>query len=187
MPLPVKGSPKKAPPRGAGPAAGSRRTDAKPAGSTMGNGASATTHVVVEGEAIDVNKIKELLPQLRQQLKQRDESLERVQKELADQKLVELLKEKDAELQRCKEEIHKLKSVLQATLHKDGKPDILSTIHEEAAMVGQEGRGKVVKKQGVSGESSGSTNAKPPEIKHFPKDFRWVGLSFNCFWGGLIG
>ena len=140
----------------------------------MGNGASGT-HVVIDGESWDLPKIKELLPRLRKDLKHRDAALEKTQKELAEAR--EKLKERDSDVARFKEEIHKLKSVLQATLHPDGKPDILSTIHEEAGMVGQEVRkpGQLaVKKQGVSGESSGNTHSgdKAVEIKHFPKDFK---------------
>lgn len=172
MPLPaLKGSGKKAASRGVS-SPGQRRADHQAA--NMGNGASAS-HIVVEGEHFDLAKIKELLPQLRKQLKLRDEALERTQMELVEARMV--LKERDADLNRYKEEVHKLKSVLQATLHKDGKPDILSTIHEDAAMAGQEVRkpaGGYTKKQGVSGESSGSTTPglKSAEIKHFPKDFK---------------
>ncbi len=135
----------------------------------MGNGASAT-QIVIDGEALDLGKIKALLPELRHQLKQATAELERCQIELEDTRLN--LKEKDQDTQRLKEEVHKLKSVLQATIHKDGKPDILSTIHEENAMAGQDARGVGhSKKQGVSGESS-TAGYNTAELKHFDKDFR---------------
>lgn len=131
--------------------------------STMGNGASAA-QVSLDGEPIDLARLKSLLPELRHQLKQRDAELERCQLEL--ERCQNLLHEKDTELEKLKAEVHKLKSVLQATVHKDGKPDILSTIHEEAA--GNAGRNK---RQGVSGESSAQSSWKA-ELKHHEKDFR---------------
>ena len=141
--------------------------------SRMGNGASAGSgsQVVLDGgEALDVAKIRALVPELRQQLKQRDLEVERLQEEL--QQTRASLLERDSDLSKLKGEVHKLKSVLQVTVHKDGKPDILSTIHEQASMAGQEtGRNK---KQGVSGESSSQSAIN---IKHFDKDFRLV---FGC-------
>lgn len=134
---------------------------------TMGNGASAT-QLVVDGEALDMSKIKELLPDLKQQLKRKDAMLERCQLELTETRRV--LSKRESEVEKLKAEVHKLKSVLQATVHKDGKPDILATIHEEATMAGQEIRSK---KQGVSGESS-TYSMRVATIKHYEKDFRYV-------------
>ncbi|ELU03428.1 hypothetical protein CAPTEDRAFT_180843 [Capitella teleta] len=134
----------------------------------MGNGASAgsSSQLTLEGgEMLDVAKIKTLVPELRQQLKQKDLEVERLQNQLLLTK--QNLLERESELGKLKGEVHKLKSVLQVTVHKDGKPDILSIIQEEATMAGQEvGR---MKKQGVSGESSGQPNI---DIKHYDKDFR---------------
>ena len=134
--------------------------------STMGNGASAA-QVSLDGEPLDLTRLKTLLPELRHQLKQRDTELERCQLEL--ERCLHLLHEKDSEIEKLKAEVHKLKSVLQATVHKDGKPDILSTIHEEAAMAGNAGRNK---KQGVSGESS-AQSSWTADLKRHEKDFRF--------------
>ena len=143
----------------------------KPHGNSpnMGNGASAT-QIVIDGEPLDLAKIKALLPELRQQLKKTTAELDRCQIELQEAK--QLLREREADTGRLKEEVHKLKSVLEATVH-DGKPDILSTIHEETAMAGQDARGAGThsKKQGVSGESS-TAGYSTAELKHFDKDFR---------------
>lgn len=141
---------------------------------TMGNGASAT-QIVIDGEALDLSKVRVVLPELRQQIKLKDAELERYRIELKD--LRALLRQKDTELSRCKAEIDKFRSVLDVTLHRDGKPDILSTIHEDVAMAGQEARlGNAIvmaKKQGVSGESWGAEQGtKPIELKRFDKDFR---------------
>ncbi len=135
---------------------------ASPAAANMGNGASAA-QVVLDGEPLDVARLKSLLPELKHQLKQRDAELERCQLEL--ERCQNLLHERDADISRLKNEIHKLKSVLQATVHKDGKPDILSTIHDEAV-----GKSRA-KKQGVSGEST-AQSSWTAELKRHEKDFR---------------
>lgn len=141
----------------------------------MGNGASASSggsQVTLDGgESLDLAKVKALVPELRQQLKQRDAELERLQAQL--QQSRQALVDKDSELNKLRGEVHKLKSVLQVTVHKDGNPDILSIIQEEATMAGQEtGR---TKKQGVSGESSGQANVDI-NLKRYDKDFRSVLL-----------
>ena len=130
----------------------------------MGNGASAT-QMVIDGEAFNLAKVKELLPELKQQLKQKDTMLERCESELSLTR--QALRARDVDVEKLKAEVHKLKSVLQATVHKD-QPDILATIHEEATMAGQEVR---LKKQGVSGESS-AAGIGPAAIIHHEKDFR---------------
>ena len=130
---------------------------------TMGNGASAA-QVSLDGEPLDLARLKSLLPELKHRLKQRDAELERCQLEL--ERCKNLLHERDGEIEKLKAEVHKLKSVLQATVHKDGKPDILSSVHEEAA--GNAGRNK---KQGVSGESSAQSSWKA-DLKRHEKDFR---------------
>ncbi len=131
----------------------------------MGNGASAA-QVTLDGEPMDVSRLKSLLPELKHKIKQRDAELERYRAEL--QRCQNSVYEKDSEISKLKEEVHKLKSVLQATVHKDGKPDILSTIHEEAAKEGNAGRNK---RQGVSGESSAQTSWTA-ELQRHEKDFR---------------
>jgi|SRR6218665_951934 len=130
----------------------------------MGNGASASQ--IISDEALDYEKAAALVPVLRQQIREKSEKIERCQVDI--QELKRLLRVRDAELARLKGEINKFKSVLEAKVHKDGKPDILSTIHEEAIMAGQESRQK---KQGVSGESA-QTGHGVHEIRHFEKDFK---------------
>lgn len=132
---------------------------------TMGNGASASK-IIIDGETLDLVKIKQIIPDLRRELKQRDAKLQHYEQELYDKS--KLLEEKIADVKRLKEEVHKLKSVLQLKVHKDGKPDILASIQEDGSTVGQER----AKKQGVSGESPMSQVDGHIEIKHFEKDFR---------------
>ncbi|XP_064622229.1 cGMP-dependent protein kinase 1-like isoform X6 [Lineus longissimus] len=135
--------------------------------SKMGNGASAT-QVVVDGETFDLVKLKVLLPDLKREIKQKNTKLEEYEIELA--QLRRKLEDRDSEVIRLKEEVDKYKSVLQLTVHKDGKPDILATIHEEAAMAGQQ-EGQRNKKQGVSGEST-NVSQGAVELKRFDKEFR---------------
>jgi len=142
----------------------------------MGNGASGK-QILVDGETLDIVRLQQLLPQLQHQLKQSQLQLEEKAKllrvtnnELEETKKV--LREKDREMVRLRAEVDKLKSVLQATVH-DGRPDILATVHEEAAMAGKVAHRN--KKQGVSGESSQHTaTGSNISIRHFDKDFRLV-------------
>ena len=131
----------------------------------MGNGASAGK-IIIDGETLDLVKIKQIIPDLRRELKHRDAKLQHYEQELYDK--TKLLEEKIADVQRLKEEVHKLKSVLQLKVHKDGKPDILATIQEDGSTVGHER----AKKQGVSGESPMSQVDGQIDIKHHEKDFR---------------
>ncbi|KAL3185611.1 hypothetical protein MRX96_028878 [Rhipicephalus microplus] len=62
-----------------------------------------------------------------------------------------------------------VQSVLQAT-SKDGRPDLLATIHQHHSMAGQS---TLQKKQGVSGESATCrTLVLEVDVSHHPKDFR---------------
>jgi len=114
-------------------------------------------------------KIKQIIPELRRELKQKDARIQQYEKELYENK--SLLEEKSADVSRLKEEVHKLKSVLQLKVHKDGKPDILATIQEDSNATQGPERSK---KQGVSGESPMSVGDGQIEVKHFEKDFRYV-------------
>lgn len=130
----------------------------------MGNGASAT-QVVIDGETLDLVKIKLLIPSMRSDLKDKDVKLAVYEKEIKEKNRV--IKEKNSEIQKLKEEVHKLKSVLQLkVVNEDGRPDILATIQEGPAA--SETRSK---KQGVSGESPMASQGII-ELKHFEKDFR---------------
>lgn len=137
----------------------------------MGNGASATK-IIIDGETLDLVKIKQIIPELRKELKQKDAKIQQFEQELYEKG--KLLEEKVADVARLKEEVHKLKSVLQLKVHKDGKPDILASIQEDGSTQGHER----AKKQGVSGESPMSVGEGQIEIKHFEKDFRYVPFSF---------
>ncbi|CAC5402187.1 cAMP-dependent protein kinase catalytic subunit,cAMP-dependent protein kinase type 2,Putative serine/threonine-protein kinase PRKY,cGMP-dependent protein kinase 2,cAMP-dependent protein kinase type 3,cAMP-dependent protein kinase catalytic subunit gamma,Ribosomal protein S6 kinase beta-1,cAMP-dependent protein kinase catalytic subunit alpha,Ribosomal protein S6 kinase beta,Protein kinase 3,cGMP-dependent protein kinase, isozyme 2 forms cD5/T2,Serine/threonine-protein kinase sck2,cGMP-dependent protein kina len=139
-----------------------------PSGNRMGNGASST-HIVIDGEQIDVVKLKHLVPELRKEIRNRDSKIQRYEGELVEK--CKQLEEKDVEICKLRAEVDKLQSVLQIKVHKDaGKPDILATIQEDATMAGQETR---TKKQGVSGESSNANqNSEILELKHHDKDFR---------------
>ncbi|XP_013387000.1 cGMP-dependent protein kinase 1 [Lingula anatina] len=134
-------------------------------GEKMGNGASAS-HVVVEGEALDIVKLRTLLSELKRELRQKEEQIEQYQYQVED--LTKSLAFKENDVQKLEREIDKLRSVLELTVHKDGKPDILATIQEDSVMVGQATRGK---KQGVSGESTNFSRSSVA-LKHFDKDFR---------------
>lgn len=133
----------------------------------MGNGASATK-IIIDGETLDLVKIKQIIPELRKELKQKDARIQQYEQELFEKN--KILDEKIADVSRLKEEVHKLKSVLQLKVHKDGKPDILATIQEDGVTPPGHERAK---KQGVSGESPMSIGEGQLEIKHFEKDFRY--------------
>ena len=130
----------------------------------MGNGASASQ--LISDDSMDYEKALVVVPILRQQVHDKDVQLRQCQEDL--QTLKNSLITKESEITRLKAEVNKFKSVLVAKVHKDGKPDILSTIHEEALMTGQESR---TKKQGVSGESA-QTGHGVHEITRLEKDFK---------------
>lgn len=77
------------------------------------------------------------------------------------------LQDKDYEVEKLKGEIHKLKSILDAKIHKDGKPEIYATIKDN----GESGVQRV-KKQGVSGESTSTNGGTNQLMKHYEKDFK---------------
>ena len=126
----------------------------RPHTDSMGHGASTAR---VGADSVGGGDI---VADLRKQLKYKDAELDQVLRDMVD---------RDAEIAKLKAEVHKLQSVLAATVHRDGRPDILTTIHEGTAKSGL-GRSK---KQGVSGESTGATNTLPTaELQHYHKDFR---------------
>ncbi|XP_006819371.1 cGMP-dependent protein kinase egl-4-like [Saccoglossus kowalevskii] len=147
---------------------------AGPLRTKMGNGASASKsdNVVVDGQTTDINRFKTVVTELRKEMKEKDAVIEKYQQELKARSVS--IAERDSEITRLKEEVDKLKSVLQATHQgKDGVPDILSTIHEESGMAGASNKDRN-KKQGVSGES-GLQNIEPgqlADLERHPKDFR---------------
>lgn len=135
----------------------------------MGNGASSNAQFTVDGEVMDLQKVKAIVPELRQELKRRDKLIEQYDSQVRHAE--EVLRDKDAEISRLKEEVHKLKSVLQlkvdALKNQESKPDLLSTIDENQT----EPKGPA-KKQGVSGESPSSQAHGYVDLTHHEKDFK---------------
>ncbi|XP_041363181.1 cGMP-dependent protein kinase 1-like isoform X2 [Gigantopelta aegis] len=153
---------------GVRPSATSTVLTPRAAPTKMGNGASAT-QIVIDGETLDLQKIKMLIPALRTELTEKDAKLCQYEKELRENSKV--IKEKNSEIVRLKEEVDKLKSVLKLKVEvQEGerRPDILTSIKEGIPEVIGELRSK---KQGVSGESPMSVQGIG-ELKHHEKDFR---------------
>ena len=139
--------------------------------SKMGNGAGAQgSRQPNENDAEEVSKLKTQLEDLKSQVAKKDAQLKSCEREI--QLQTETLNERDKEIERLREEVHKLRSVLQQTTRQDG-PDILATISEESGMPGaQKDRNK---KQGVSGESGLNKNVKLDQVgdlKRYDKDFK---------------
>ncbi|RUS83665.1 hypothetical protein EGW08_008571, partial [Elysia chlorotica] len=160
------------PPGGAGPP----RPAAAPSGGVhagrMGNGASSHSNFTVDGETMDVHKVKALVPELRHEIKRRDKIIEQYDSQVRQKD--DLIREKDTEIARLKEEVHKLKSVLQLKVDlkaQESKPDLLSTIDENQAAPTVNKPGPA-KKQGVSGESPSSKTLGYVDLTHHEKDFK---------------
>ncbi|BFZ17884.1 hypothetical protein BsWGS_20922 [Bradybaena similaris] len=138
----------------------------------MGNGASSNAHFTIDGESMDVQKVKILIPELRHEIKRRDKIIEQYDFQVRQKD--DLIKEKDGEISRLKEEVHKLKSVLQLKVEtlkaQDTKPDLLSTIDENQTEITV--KPGPAKKQGVSGESSSSKTLGYVDLTHHEKDFK---------------
>ena len=133
----------------------------------MGNGASSTAKRGFRPASGRMNsseamKRKTLLPELRQTIRTKDMELESCAQKICE--LRKLLADREAAVCRLKGEVHKLKSVLQATLQ-NGETGGLSTIPEYSQIIAHERS----KKQGVSGESS---RLGLETIEHFEKNFR---------------
>ena len=126
---------------------------------------------------MDIQKVKALIPELRLDLKRREKIIEQSEAQLRAKD--ELIKEKDLEIGRLREEVHKLKSVLQLKVDtkapapaEAAKPDLLSTIDENSAVAPTTGTKGPAKKQGVSGESPSSKNIGYVDLTHHEKDFK---------------
>lgn len=134
----------------------------------MGHGAGAQSSAKnAENGGGDAAKLRSQISELQKQLEDRDRKIQMYRKEAENQ--ATLLQEKDKELSRIKEEVNKLRSVLnQTTRQNDGKADILSPIQEEKGG-SQKDRNK---KQGVSGESGQSTKGQQEEMRKYSKDLR---------------
>ncbi|KAL8579695.1 hypothetical protein ACOMHN_035570 [Nucella lapillus] len=155
-------------------AASSGGAPARVSSGKMGNGAShGHLQVTIDGETFDVAKLKVLIPELRRQIRDKDNHIQQLSSEV--QEKDRLLQEQIKETKNMTAKVDKLKSVLQqkvpdTTLH-SGKPDILDSIAEDLqSPAGGENRSK---RQGVSGESPSSAQGHI-ELKHVDKDFRCV-------------
>ncbi|GAB1608114.1 cGMP-dependent protein kinase 1-like isoform X2 [Argonauta hians] len=137
----------------------------------MGNGTSHNANLVIEGETLDANRIKSLIPELRKEIRQKETVIARYETELHDK--MRELKEKSADVQRLREEVHKLRSVLQLKVcNEEGRPDILATIQENLP-ANKHSSDLRLKRQGVSGESyNHSAGLSAIDLKHHDKDFR---------------
>lgn len=129
----------------------------------MGNGASGAHVIVIDGESYDANKIRGIVANLKAELKTRDSHVEQLERELAALRNVD--RERDDEMKALRHEVDKLKSVLDQTVHRDNKKDLVTKINEGPHL----DLGARAKKQGVSGESLGQFTV---ELKHHDKDFR---------------
>lgn len=139
----------------------------------MGNGASSHYHFNIDGESMDVHKVKALVPELRNEIKRRDKIIEQYDSQVRHRD--ELIREKDGELTRLREEVHKLKSVLQLKVDTlkihESRPDLLSTIDDNQNESSTVSKGPA-KKQGVSGESTSSKTLGYVDLTHHEKDFK---------------
>ncbi|CAL1526309.1 unnamed protein product [Lymnaea stagnalis] len=165
------------------PAGGSPQAPYNPRPVKMGNGASSNAHFTIDGESMDVQKVKALVPELRHEIKRRDKIIEQYDGQVRQKD--DLIKEKDNEIARLKEEVHKLKSVLQLKVDtlksQESKPDLLSTIDENQAEPSVN-KGPA-KKQGVSGESPSSKTLGYVDLTHHEKDFKSKQLIKDALMG----
>lgn len=147
----------------------------------MGNGASLNTPTA-NGEVTDNSKssdssstLKTHLLQLRREVKEKDELVQRKDAELHHR--MKIIEEKDAEIAKLRKEIHELKCVVQQT-NVESKTSVLSAIREDTSKTGgSTAKGRLFsrkeKRQAVSGESSSDAQEKSKkELERFPKDFR---------------
>ena len=138
----------------------------------MGNGSShgGGGHVVIDGESLEVSRIKSLIPEMRRELRKKESMIARYEAELHEK--IRELKERTADIQRLRGEVHKLRSVLQLKVcNEEGRPDILATIQE--TLPNNNAGDQRLKRQGVSGESyNNSGGISSIELKHHEKDFR---------------
>ena len=118
--------------------------------------------------------IKTSTTQLKRELKEKDEFLQRKDAEL--QHKQRIIEERDVEMAKLRKEIHELKCVVQQTAN---KTSILSTVQEDRGMVGNSGTVKGTKtsrkekRMAVSGESSSKAQEDTKkELERHPKDFR---------------
>lgn len=113
----------------------------------MGNGASTTgadssqTTIAIEGEQIEAARLKLLYPEMRAELKEKSELVNKQEKQL---------RTYEEEIKHLKKEINQLKSVLEATTTKSIQQE---TIHEGEELKSNNGKGS-------SSNSSASSSVK---------------------------
>lgn len=147
----------------------------------MGNGASLSSSNGSDGELSELSKSsdtaagsKGYIIQLRKELREKDELLQRKDTEL--QHRLRVGEEKDAEIMKLRKEIHELKCVVQQTSIRS-KTSILSTIQEDGKGASNAGKGVRAslkeKRQAVSGESSSEAQEKSSkDLERYTKEFR---------------
>ena len=144
----------------------------------MGTAASLNnSHVSTEqnGKLQNQPSIKNSTTQLKRELKEKGEFLQRKDAEL--QHKQRIIEDRDVELAKLRKEIHELKCVVQQTAK---KTSILSTIQEDRGMVGGNSgsvkgtkTSRKEKRMAVSGESSSKAQEDTiKELERHPKDFR---------------
>jgi len=143
----------------------------------MGSGASLNNSygdTEQNGKLQHHPSIKTSTTQLKRELKEKDDFLQRKDAEL--QHRQRIIEEKDVELAKLRKEIHELKCVVQQTT---SKSSILSTIQEDPGMAGNSKQAKGTrtsrkeKRMAVSGESSSTAQEDTKkELERHPKDFR---------------
>jgi len=144
----------------------------------MGSGASLNNSygdTEQNGKLQHHPSIKTSTTQLKRELKEKDDFLQRKDAEL--QHRQRIIEEKDVELAKLRKEIHELKCVVQQTT---SKSSILSTIQEDPGMAGNSKQAKGTrtsrkeKRMAVSGESSSTAQEDTKkELERHPKDFRF--------------
>lgn len=143
----------------------------------MGSGASvnsAYSNGEQNGKLQGNPGFKTSTTQLKRELKEKDDFLQRKDAEL--QHRQRIIEEKDGELTKLRKEIHELKCVVQQTA---SKTSVLSTIQEDSGLAGHSKPKKAMrtsrkeKRMAVSGESSSKAEeASKKELERHPKDFR---------------
>uniref|UniRef100_A0A4D5RA32 cGMP-dependent protein kinase n=1 Tax=Scolopendra viridis TaxID=118503 RepID=A0A4D5RA32_SCOVI len=119
----------------------------------------------------DIEQVPDIVSELKAVIRQRDQRVEELETQL--EALFVQLQSREEENVKLRQEIHQLKSVLQATASEarsNGKMDLLATLQEHHSMAGQ---GAISKRQGVSGESfSPNKTTDNIKVQFYEKDFR---------------
>ena len=147
----------------------------------MGSGASLNNSYQSSeqnGKLQHQASLKVSTTQLKRELKEKDDFLQRKDAEL--QHRQRIIEEKDAELAKLRKEIHELKCVVQQTA---SKANVLSTIQEDGGLRhAKERTSRKEKRMAVSGESSSKVQEDTKkELDRHPKDFRYASTVYEYF------